>query len=396
MPLLPVGSRCQDVGTLSLIGERSFVPFRSKGEAESGSLPQRVSIMQSALLVCLALLYPVWELFVRVPVLVEVATFVGTCVVTLVASYWLAVFIWSRALRRTVDTEKKAVLVTGCDTGFGYHAAKRFADEGFVVFAACLNATSDGAKELTKGRNVRVIELDITKDDQVERGLTQVKLALGSNVLWAVVANAGVTGLGLVEWNSMERIKHIFEVNVFGHMRVAKAFLPLLKLSKGRIVFVTSGLCRVTIPGTSVYCMSKHAVLSLVDGLRRECEDQGVDIVAVEPTGYKTSILENIGCPKHIAADLKLLPDEAQDLIPEESVERWAKFTGSFFYFITRDDPMEVVDQMSLAVRDRWPRTCYRAMALQDKFCLLFVKLVPDEVLDIVFTVFRFLVQFTK
>lgn len=352
--------------------------------------------MQYALIVCLALLYPVWELFARVPVLSEAATFVGTCTVTVVASYWLAVFIWSRALRKVVDTDKKAVLVTGCDTGFGYLAAKRFADDGFAVFAACLNASSDGAKELTKRHNVRVVPLDITKDDQVQRALTQVKDGLGSNELWAVVANAGVTGLGLVEWNSMERIKNIFEVNVFGHMRVAKAFLPLLKTSRGRLVIVTSGLCRVTIPGTTVYCMSKHAVLSLVDGLRRECEDQGVDIVAVEPTGYKTSILENIASPKHIAADLKLLPGDVQDLIPEERAEHWAKFTGNFFYFITRDNPMEVVDQMSLAVRDQWPRTCYRAMAFTDKFYLLFAKLVPDEILDIVFTVFRFLVQFKK
>ncbi|KAH9380036.1 hypothetical protein HPB48_023020 [Haemaphysalis longicornis] len=272
--------------------------------------------MQYALIVCLALLYPVWELFARVPVLAEAATFVGTCTVTVVASYWLAVFIWSRALRRVVDTDKKAVLVTGCDTGFGYLAAKRFADDGFAVFAACLNASSDGAKELTKRHNVRVVPLDITKDDQVQRALTQVKDGLGSNELWAVVANAGVTGLGLVEWNSMERIKNIFEVNVFGHMRVAKAFLPLLKTSRGRLVIVTSGLC------TQTHCYQTRGKISSRKKERRH----------------------------------------------------WAKFTGNFFYFITRDNPMEVVDQMSLAVRDQWPRTCYRSMALTDKFYLLFAK----------------------
>lgn len=352
--------------------------------------------MQSALFICAALLLPVRFLCLRVPALSEAATFVGTWILTLVGSYWLACFIWAKTLRKAVPTEGKAVLVTGSDTGFGHHAAKRFADDGFTVFAGCLDAASDGAKELASRANVHVLQLDITSDDQVDKALEEVKTNLGPNALWAVLANAGITGMGLVEWNSMERVKRIFEVNVFGHVRVAKAFLPLLKKSRGRLVIVTSGLCRVTIPGTTVYCMSKHAMLSLVDGLRRECEEEGVDVAAVEPTAYRTNMIENIGCPKHIEADLKLLPDEARDLIPEDSVGRWAKFTGGMFDVITRENPMEVVDQMSLAVRDSRPRPCYRAMTLQDKFCLLFVKLFPDEVLDVFFTIFRAMVQFVK
>ncbi|XP_077493312.1 dehydrogenase/reductase SDR family member 9-like [Amblyomma americanum] len=352
--------------------------------------------MQSALLICAGLLFPVRLLCLRVPVLSEAAAFLGTWILTLVCSYWLACFIWSKTLRKAVSTEGKAVLVTGCDTGFGHHAAKRFAQDGFTVFAGCLNAASDGAKELATRANVHVLQLDITSDDQVYKALDEVKKSLGSNDLWAVLANAGVTGMGLVEWNSIERVKHIFEVNVFGHVRVVKAFLPLLKKSRGRLVIVTSGLCRVTIPGTTVYCMSKHAMLSLVDGLRRECEEAGVDVAAVEPTAYRTNMIENIGSPKYIEADLKRLPDEVKELIPEDSVGRWAKFTGGMFDLITRDNPMEVVDQMNLAVTDVRPRPCYRAMTLQDKFCLLFVKLFPDEVLDVFFTLFRAMVQFVK
>ncbi|XP_037580989.1 retinol dehydrogenase 16 [Dermacentor silvarum] len=265
-----------------------------------------------------------------------------------------------------------------------------------LCLPGCLNAASDGAKDLAKRTNVHVIQLDITKDEHVEKALAVVKTSLGSNVLWAVLANAGIVAVGPVEWNSMERIKKIFEVNVFGHMRVAKAFLPLLKKSRGRLIFVTSGLCRATIPGMTVYCMSKHAVLSLVDGLRRECEDEGVDVAAVEPTAYRTNMLENIACPKYVEADLQLLSDEARSLIPEDSVGRWSKFLGGMFDILTRDNPMEVVDQMTFAVMDSRPRPCYRAMTLPDKFYLLFAKLFPEEVLDVFFTVFRAVVQFMK
>ncbi|KAK8763983.1 hypothetical protein V5799_033412 [Amblyomma americanum] len=182
--------------------------------------------MQSALLICAGLLFPVRLLCLRVPVLSEAAAFLGTWILTLVCSYWLACFIWSKTLRKAVSTEGKAVLVTGCDTGFGHHAAKRFAQDGFTVFAGCLNAASDGAKELATRANVHVLQLDITSDDQVYKALDEVKKSLGSNG-------------------------------------------------------------RVTIPGTTVYCMSKHAMLSLVDGLRRECEEAGVDVAAVEPTAYR-------------------------------------------------------------------------------------------------------------
>lgn len=352
--------------------------------------------MQSVLLVTATLILPVHLLCLRVPLLIDAAVYLGSWTLTLVASYWLACFLWNRVLKRSVDTKGKAVLVTGCDTGFGHHAAKRFADDGFTVFAGCLDAACDGAKDLTKRPNIRVLQLDITKDEQVEQALEAVKTNLGSDVLWAVLANAGITAAGPVEWNSMERIKRIFEVNVFGHMRVAKAFLPLLKKSKGRLVIVTSGLCRVTIPGITVYCMTKYATLSLVDGLRRELEDEGVDVAAIEPTAYKTNMLENVGCPKFVEADLKLLPDEARSLIPEDSVNRWAKFLGGMFDVLTRDNPMEVVDQMSYAVKDVRPRPCYRAMTFQDKFLILFVKLFPDEVVDVFYTIFRVAAQFAK
>lgn len=352
--------------------------------------------MQSVLLVTATLIVPVHLLCLRVPLLKDAAGFLGSWILTLVASYWLACFLWNRTLKSSVDPKGKAVLVTGCDTGFGHHAAKRFADDGFTVFAGCLNATCDGAKDLAKRPNVCVVQLDITKEEQVEKALQTVTTNLGSNVLWAVLANAGIAAVGPVEWNSMERIKKIFEVNVFGHIRVTKAFLPLLKKSKGRLVIVTSGLCRATIPGITVYCMSKHATLSLVDGLRRECEEEGVDVAAVEPTAYRTNILENVACPKFVEADLKLLPDEARKLIPEDSVDRWAKFLKGMFDLLIRENPMEVVDQMSFAVKDVRPRPCYRAMTLPDKFYLLFVKLFPDEVLDVFFTVFRAVAQFVK
>jgi NAD(P)-dependent dehydrogenase (short-subunit alcohol dehydrogenase family) len=59
-------------------------------------------------------------------------------------------------------------------------------------------------------------------------------------VLWAVVNNAGIIKAGLMEWMDTDNAKKIFEVNAIGPLTVTNAFLPLLRISHGRVVIVSS------------------------------------------------------------------------------------------------------------------------------------------------------------
>jgi len=58
--------------------------------------------------------------------------------------------------------------------------------------------------------------------------------------LWAVVNNAGIFKLGFMEWMDTETVKKVFEVNAIGPVTVTNAFLPLLKISHGRVIIVSS------------------------------------------------------------------------------------------------------------------------------------------------------------
>jgi NAD(P)-dependent dehydrogenase (short-subunit alcohol dehydrogenase family) len=58
--------------------------------------------------------------------------------------------------------------------------------------------------------------------------------------LWAVVNNAGIAAFTEIEWCSVDQFQRILDVNVLGVVRVTKAFLPLLRHSKGRVVNVAS------------------------------------------------------------------------------------------------------------------------------------------------------------
>ncbi|KAK8784610.1 hypothetical protein V5799_009030 [Amblyomma americanum] len=237
------------------------------------------------LFVAFALLF--WNAWDYVPLLTRVGSTVGSIGIILLAAHWLSRFVWKKLFVKQLPSDGKSVLITGCDTGFGHALAVRLSKEGFLVFAGCLNSQGDGAQELRKLKNVRVLQLDITRDEQVEAALSSVKQELGSRVLWSVVANAAVRTNGLLEWVTMDSITKIFDVNVYGTLRVTKKFLPLLKKSKGRMIVVTSPFGHITMPMAVPYCMTKYALVSMVEGLRRECQGKGVDFIAVEPIAYK-------------------------------------------------------------------------------------------------------------
>ncbi|KAK8784609.1 hypothetical protein V5799_009029 [Amblyomma americanum] len=309
------------------------------------------------------------------------------------AAHCLARFLWRRLFVKLVNGDGRAVLITGCDTGFGNMLAKRLSQEGFMVYAGCLDSNSEGAMVLKKSRNVKVMQLDVTKDNQVDEALDSVKKDLGSNALWAVVANAGIPNSGLIEWMTMESIIRVFDVNVFGVVRVAKKFLPLLKKCGGRIVIVTScyGFC--TFPLGTAYCMSKYAVVSLVDGLRRELHGKGVDVIAIEPTLYNTGINSNVGSQRAVEKDLKKQAPEVVDDYTEAEVQGWLKTATNFYAYSMRENANEVVDQMVAAVRETDPKTCYPATGPLEYASLCVLRTLPNEAVDYVIVVTRKIVN---
>ncbi|XP_060069039.1 D-beta-hydroxybutyrate dehydrogenase, mitochondrial-like [Ylistrum balloti] len=186
----------------------------------------------------------------------------------------------------------KAVLITGCDTGFGHHIAKRLSDSGFEVYAGVLNENSDGAETLRsrKSTNLHVIKLDVTKEEDVEVVSEYVKRNKGD--LWAVVNNAGVNLPGDVELATVEQYRKCAEINLYGAIRIIKAFLPFIRKSKGRIINVSSVRGRFSWPSDSLYHVTKHGLETLSDSLRMEMKKFGVKVVIVEPGdfGNATSI----------------------------------------------------------------------------------------------------------
>ncbi|KAK8400502.1 hypothetical protein O3P69_003280 [Scylla paramamosain] len=147
-----------------------------------------------------------------------------------------------------VSTKGRAVLITGCDSGFGLHLALHLHKLGFRVFAGCLQADGRGragAESLQKLKSDRlhVVQLDVTSQAQVDKAVKEVKKILpDGEVLWGLVNNAGWATYGDVEWVSLDTVSRIVDVNVLGLIAVTKAFLPLLRRSKGTSIFTEASI----------------------------------------------------------------------------------------------------------------------------------------------------------
>lgn len=106
-----------------------------------------------------------------------------------------------------------------------------------------------------------------------------------------MVNNAGILSLLEIEFGDMTPFTRQMDINCFGAVRVSKAFLPLLRRgslsSRGRVVNVASLAGRFTMPGFVAYCMSKGAVITFSDGLRRELAKWGIEVVCIEPHLYR-------------------------------------------------------------------------------------------------------------
>lgn len=191
----------------------------------------------------------------------------------------------------------RAVLITGCSSGFGRAAALRLLGHGWSVLATVRKpADADSlAAEVEKAHGADARErLRIVICDLVEpAGLDALSAALADQpALDAVVNNAGTALAGPIELLPVDDLRRVFEINVLAQVAVAQRALKLLKQSRGRLINVSSISGRIATPLLGAYCASKYALEALSDALRLELAPLGVRVVVIEPGASATAIWE--------------------------------------------------------------------------------------------------------
>ncbi len=189
----------------------------------------------------------------------------------------------------------KSIIITGASSGLGESISIRFAQEGWLVFAGVRNE-EDAQSLREKEANIEPLFLDVSSPEQISAAVESVSEKLAGQTLSGLVNNAGIAKIAPLALQDIDEFIQHFEVNAFGGLRMAQAFLPLLgtdeslKGDPGRIINITSVGGELPSPFLGAYTASKHAMESITDSLRRELLVYGIDSISIGPGSVKTPI----------------------------------------------------------------------------------------------------------
>ncbi|MDX8031314.1 oxidoreductase [Lentzea sp. BCCO 10_0856] len=260
-----------------------------------------------------------------------------------------------------MTTNKPVALVTGASSGIGKAAALALVGAGYDV----IGTSRDASKAAPLG-GVTFVDLDVVSDESVDAAVGQVMERFGR--IDVLVNNAGFGAGGAAEESSMAQDQRVFDINVFGVIRMTKAVLPHMRAQRGgRIVNISSIVGFIPVPYMAVYAASKHAVEGYSESLDHEVREYGVRVLLVEPSWTNTSF-------------------EANAAQPDQPLEVYAQHRRAFDKRMAAavkagDDPAVVAKAIVAAATDAKPKLRYPAGAQTGRVHTM-RRLVPSRMFD--------------
>ncbi|MFD9901913.1 SDR family oxidoreductase [Mesorhizobium sp. NPDC059025] len=221
----------------------------------------------------------------------------------------------------------KTILITGASSGFGRGAAIELARRGHKVVATAETwpqVRSLRADATDAGVSLEVIKLNLLDDIDIAHAATY-----DPDIL---VLNAGVMESGSVLDIPLQRIRESFEINVFGHIRLAQGIVPKMVARKaGKVVWTSSMGGILVIPFLGAYCATKHAIEAIAGSMRAELAPYGVKVATVNPGVFATGF-NDTGAESH-----------TQWYDPKSAVVPMPDFGAAL---ADQFDPQEMIDAM--------------------------------------------------
>jgi short-subunit dehydrogenase len=179
-------------------------------------------------------------------------------------------------------------LVTGASRGIGRAIAKALAERGLEVTGTSRDPAGMAPGDRIAG--VRYLPLDVRDERSI------AALAAEAGELDVLVNNAGGSQIGALEEVSLDKVRGLFDSNLFGLLKLTQLLLPGMRgRRRGLIVNVASFAGVTPVPFLSVYAASKAALIALSRGLRHEVAPWGIKVAVVAPFDIHTSIPLEIG-----------------------------------------------------------------------------------------------------
>jgi NADP-dependent 3-hydroxy acid dehydrogenase YdfG len=196
-------------------------------------------------------------------------------------------------------TRHDPVLISGCSSGIGAATAAALVGAGHTVYATA-RRTETLADLAALG--CQTLALDVTSEDSMITAVNAVEAEHGQ--VGTLINNAGFGDYGPIEESDLDRVRAMFETNVFGLARLTQLVLPEMRRSRsGRIVNIGSMGGRITFPVGGFYHATKYAVEAISDALRVEVKPFGIAVILVEPglirSNFESRVNESLDMGTH-------------------------------------------------------------------------------------------------
>ncbi|MEQ9298337.1 MAG: SDR family oxidoreductase [Cyclobacteriaceae bacterium] len=244
----------------------------------------------------------------------------------------------------------KIVLITGTSTGIGKACALYMDQLGFTVYAGVRRSDDGTAMKKQASERLKIIIVDVTDEHAIANAVKQIQTEHGR--LDALINNAGIGIGGPLELMDTKVIQGVFNVNVVGLLAVTKAFLPLLRSSKGRIINIGSSAGYLAFPGACAYCGSKFAVRAITDALRLEFKHFGIKVILVSPGAVESAIWDK---GKAYKEDLR---DKA-DMEIGQRYDTLRRFGDSLYTDLKKIPAIEAAKVVAEALTSAHPKRYY-------------------------------------
>ena len=182
---------------------------------------------------------------------------------------------------------KQNILITGASSGFGLMAANQLHESGYTVIG-----TSRNPEKHQSSVPFKLLPLDISDDNSISNFSKQIFSEIKS--LDVLINNAGFYLSGLAEETTIEQGRTQLETNFWGTVKLTNELLPHFRKQRfGKIITVGSIMGLISFPSAAYYAASKHALEGYFKALRFELHEFNIKVAMVEPSGFKTNVINN-------------------------------------------------------------------------------------------------------
>lgn len=266
---------------------------------------------------------------------------------------------------------RRTILITGCSSGIGHHAAQGTKSRGWRVFAT---ARSPADVERLRDEGFEAFRLDYTCSESIGAALDAVLTATGGT-LDALFNNGGYAQPGAIEDLEPSLLRAQFETNVVGWHDLTRRVIPTMRRQgHGRIVFNASVLGFMAARFRGAYVASKHAIEGYADTLRIELRGSGIDVAIIEPGPIESRF--RVNAIRHVA-DIDIAGSVHHEAYQRDLDGRKEGQAGDRF----RQGPDAVLKALLHAIEAKRPRPRYR-VTTPTKVAAVLKRILPTRAMD--------------